>query len=940
MILANYEEKIENFNEIKLNDLDNFYYDKKNIIKCPYCNFMTFYINNNYCHFCPIKKEKFILNKNIFKNKDNQFLCDVNETENKCVEHEKEFFFYKDSNYYCSDCLSEKKLNDFVLLDEIVLSKDEINNFENLIKNYEDILVNIKLMNEKLIGELLESQENFVKRNKLLIDYCKGLIKYNNKYKKNYNLISTIRRISLDFNMNQFKKNINRDLIEFYNNFNIIKFNNNFSYNKYFSSEKILQNGKYYLNKLISKGGFGEMYEGLSIKDKKVVAIKKILSFNKEEIINEINLLKVMSNCENSVKYIESFQENNITYIVTELCESNLRKVIQNNENGLSINEIKKIFCQINEGIKYLLNRSCIHRDLKPDNILISEIKKNNKSYFKYKLCDYGASKNVGNTILITKIGTSLYIAPEIIEKNDYSFKSDIFSLGIILYELYYGNKDNKLTQKNILNNIKKGLQIKNENDDINEFNLFKNLIEECTKIEEKRIDWYYYFNHPFFYYEIEMILNIKKEDLNKNVKLIGLNNFNEENAELFINDEKELFTKDYIFNKKGIYTIKYKFNSFNFTSLEKFFYECKNIEYINFNIFNTSNIENSKGMFYDCFNLKELDLNIFNTLNIKDMSHMFSGCHNLKKIDISSFETSKVLNMESMFYDCSNLEEINLTSFKTFNVKDMNYMFSRCQNLKEIDLSSFTTSNVININNMFSECYNLREIIFDFDTKNVENMKNLFSNCYNLKEINLSSFNTSNVKNMSCLFSGCHNLKEIDLRLFKTSKVEYMNNMFSNCYNLREIDLLRFDTSNVKEMNHMFFYCYNLKKINLNSFKTFNVEDMNNMFSGCCNINEINLNSFDSSKVENMESMFYNCSNLIKINLSSFCTKNVKNMENMFKNCSNLNEIDLTMFDISNVKNIKNIFEHCSNLQTIKVDELFKNDFYNIVNNKNINII
>ena len=62
--------------------------------------------------------------------------------------------------------------------------------------------------------------------------------------------------------------------------------------------------------------------------------------------------------------------------------------------------------------------------------------------------------------------------------------------------------------------------------------------------------------------------------------------------------------------------------------------------------------------------------------------------------------------------------------------------------------------------------------------------------------------------------------------------------------------------------------------------------------------------------------------------------------MENMFKNCSNLNEIDLTMFDISNVKNIKNIFEHCSNLQTIKVDELFKNDFYNIVNNKNINII
>jgi surface protein len=62
--------------------------------------------------------------------------------------------------------------------------------------------------------------------------------------------------------------------------------------------------------------------------------------------------------------------------------------------------------------------------------------------------------------------------------------------------------------------------------------------------------------------------------------------------------------------------------------------------------------------------------------------------------------------------------------------------------------------------------------------------------------------------------------------------------------------------------------------------------------------------------------------------------------MENMFKNCYNLNEIELTMFDISNVKNIKNIFEHCPNLKTIKVDEQFKNDFYNIINNENINFI
>ena len=309
---------------------NDIFYDDKKFIRCPYCNYAIFYLNEEYEHDCPINEQKFHFNHNYFKNKDNIFIPDINVIQNKCVKHNKEFLYYKDSNYYCGECLRDKKLNYFLILDELTLSKDEIFNYENTIKAIENTLLKIKETSERFIKDLKESYESFINRNKLLLDFCKSLINNNKNYEKNYNLISTIKRISIDINHGQIQKKFNYDLIDFYNNNNIITFNTDLKYEintkkySYFTSENILQYGKYYLGKKIKQDDlyerrFTEVYEGLSVKDKNLVTIKKLLLNDNKNYINEINILKKMSECENSIKYIDSFQEKNNIYIVTEL---------------------------------------------------------------------------------------------------------------------------------------------------------------------------------------------------------------------------------------------------------------------------------------------------------------------------------------------------------------------------------------------------------------------------------------------------------------------------------------------------------------------------------------------------------------------------------------------------------------------------------------------
>jgi serine/threonine protein kinase len=157
--------------------------------------------------------------------------------------------------------------------------------------------------------------------------------------------------------------------------------------------------------------------------------------------MNEIENMKI---CENkySVKFYESFENENILAVVMELCDNNLSNILRKKKEGFNIKEIYEIMYQLNKTFKIMRENRIVHRDIKLDNILI-KYEKNNILNFICKLTDYGISKKLNDfTICKTYAGTAITMAPEILKNEgvnkEYDEKCDLWSIGVIIYELYF----------------------------------------------------------------------------------------------------------------------------------------------------------------------------------------------------------------------------------------------------------------------------------------------------------------------------------------------------------------------------------------------------------------------------------------------------------------------------------------------------------------------
>ena len=283
-------------------------------------------------------------------------------------------------------------------------------------------------------------------------------------------------------------------------------------------------NNKYKVISTIGKGGFGTIYKVLKIKTKKFYALKFITIVNNNEINTfkegfekEIEIMKTIKN-----KYIielkDYFIVNKKGYcIVMELCDCNLKDILNKYKpNGLPINTINKIFTQLNEALNLMRKNKYYHRDLKPENILIKYTDKNNTN-FDIKLTDFGLSSNEINSIVKShsNVGTIEYKAPEI-DYFEYNNKSDLWSLGIILYELYTNKYifDSKNLKERKINREKGRIVKETDNEMINK------LIRKLIQVDiDKRIGWEEYFNDDFFKIKEEKEKNKKAEsELNGNL--------------------------------------------------------------------------------------------------------------------------------------------------------------------------------------------------------------------------------------------------------------------------------------------------------------------------------------------------------------------------------------------------------------------------------------
>jgi len=120
-------------------------------------------------------------------------------------------------------------------------------------------------------------------------------------------------------------------------------------------------------------------------------------------------------------------------YIVTELCQDgDLFRSLQKKKKFPEA-EAKAYLKDIMNGAKYLHKNGIIHRDLKPANILLKQ--------GVCKLSDFGFAKSLeqDETIMKSIVGTPLYMSPQILKKTKYTTKSDLWSIGLIYYEMLHG---------------------------------------------------------------------------------------------------------------------------------------------------------------------------------------------------------------------------------------------------------------------------------------------------------------------------------------------------------------------------------------------------------------------------------------------------------------------------------------------------------------------
>ena len=263
---------------------------------------------------------------------------------------------------------------------------------------------------------------------------------------------------------------------------------------------------KYKIVKRLGDGSYGTVFSVVNIQTNATVAMKKIEKVKENEIDdleikNEIDILKKLDH-PNIVKIYEFYNTKNDFFIVTEYCKKG--ELYSYIKNTYSEKQLAVLFYQVFSGLYYLHDNHILHRDLKLENIMISDIEKDLKTkeeYFWIKIIDFGTAKIFKkNKNEKAVVGSSYYIAPEVL-KQKYNEKCDTWSVGVILYMLIVGRApfDGK-NDEEIIESIKIG-QYNNIHPKLlarskEVQNLVSSLLER--KIS-KRLSADEALNHPFF---------------------------------------------------------------------------------------------------------------------------------------------------------------------------------------------------------------------------------------------------------------------------------------------------------------------------------------------------------------------------------------------------------------------------------------------------------
>jgi serine/threonine protein kinase len=190
----------------------------------------------------------------------------------------------------------------------------------------------------------------------------------------------------------------------------------------------------------IGEGGMGIVYKAQDKTLQRLVAVKMLRPAQSNQMLKtrfQVEALVTASlNHQSIVTLYDFFEEEENQFLVMELLEGKTGKELLEENGAISFQELIKIFGKVIDGLAYAHNRGIIHRDIKPNNIMIT-------SSGEVKLMDFGIARATDSPNLTQAgftVGSALYMSPEQIRNHNVDHRSDIYSLGITIFEMATGN--------------------------------------------------------------------------------------------------------------------------------------------------------------------------------------------------------------------------------------------------------------------------------------------------------------------------------------------------------------------------------------------------------------------------------------------------------------------------------------------------------------------
>lgn len=193
---------------------------------------------------------------------------------------------------------------------------------------------------------------------------------------------------------------------------------------------------RYIVNRLIGQGGMAEIYSAMDTFFHKPVAIKALKNSNLknvevESFKNEIRIASIFNNSHIEKIYNVGEYENN-PFLVYELINGRIVKEVLDERGSFSNEETINYILQLLDGVREIHSHNILHNDLKPDNLMLS-------IDGAIKIVDFGIASHSDEGKFENLIGSAYYLDPEVVIKKEFTVQSDIYSLGIILFEFLTG---------------------------------------------------------------------------------------------------------------------------------------------------------------------------------------------------------------------------------------------------------------------------------------------------------------------------------------------------------------------------------------------------------------------------------------------------------------------------------------------------------------------